>query len=267
MDSLQQSDQEISAAMKDLEEAVASVKSAALMPEKKQLEKVARAKWKSVRSLVSAFKAEVGRCENATQKVVFNRNWTQYNTKIVSIDKELRDILNPPKERTAPTSNANDAHLMGEGGEDGTGFNSTAQVYAAGTRIQDDALKSLARSERLVINAEETGRETLNVLQKQTEVLYRIDDELTNLQGNLDRAKMEVMWFARQMAGDKCFTMIFLFVVIALCLVIFWKIRQGKSTSKTTPAPVTININIPPAPTSAAHVVKFLYEMATMADQ
>jgi len=256
MDSLQQSDQEISTSMRDLEDSVGLVRGAALMPEKKQLEKVSRAKWKSVRSLVSAFKAEVGRCENATQKVVFNRNWVQYNIKIGSIDKELRDLLNPPKERKPDAGANRDTALMGEGGEDGSGFGSTAQVYAAGVRIQDDAMRSLQRSERLALNAEETGRETLNVLQKQTEVLYRIDDELTNLQGNLDRAKMEVMWFARQLAGDKCFTMVFLFVVLAVCGVVFWKIRKGRSKT-TTPAPATIII-VPPPATAAQAVFQML---------
>lgn len=252
VDNLQQSDQEINAAMSELNESVEAVVKAKDMPEKRQLEKVARQKWKAVRSLVNTFKAEVAKCENATQKTVFQRNWQQYNSRITVVDKELRDQLAPPKTNTeAARVSQNNARLMGEGGEDGSGFQNARQVFAACVRIQDDALKSLQRSEALGINSENVGRETLTVLQKQTELLYKIDDELNNLQGQLDRAKREVMWFARQLAGDRCFTMIFIMVVAALCFLIFYKIYQKRS-SKSTPAPVTVIINIPtPAPPPA----------------
>ncbi|KEG09809.1 putative QA-SNARE protein [Trypanosoma grayi] len=114
-----------------------------------------------------------------------------------------------------------EAELMGAGGADGTGFQDSKQVLQAAVNMQKDALLSLERAERLQHVAEEGGQETLTTLQRQTEQMYQVDEQLANLQGELDRAARDVKWFYRQLAGDRCFLSLFGICVVSLAVLVF----------------------------------------------
>ena len=214
--------------MLELKEQVKAVKAASLAPEKKQLEVVARQHYKKVRSAVNSFSSEVRHIDDPIQKSVFQKKQLNYQEALKQADKDLKEALHPPKTKKADVSQ--EEVLMGEGGADGSGFTNANQVLDAGQRIQADALQSIARSERLVASAEDTGNETLQQLQKQSETIREVDEQLNTLGAQLDRAKKDVSWFARQIAGDKCFTMIFILVVFAIAGVVFWKLYDGRRT-------------------------------------
>ena len=222
MNDLQVIDDEIGQAMTGLQKQAQTVIAAATLPEKKKIEATVRPTIRDVKKQLTAFRAEIRRTTDPTMKHVYEKKHKEYEDRVKETEKELRNQIYPAK-AVAPKKSYSEKHmddLMGEGGADGQGFENATQVLGAGVRINNDALESLRRSERLAAITEDTGRETLTTLQKQTEQMYKIDEELENLQGELDRASRDVKWFARQMAGDKCFLAVFAIVVFALiCLV------------------------------------------------
>ena len=237
--SLQAAEDEVAGVMDQLAAAVQNVVKAATIPEKKKLEAAAKPFVKEAKSQLNAFRAEIRKATNPTQKTVFEKKHKDYENKVKDAEKELRNQIYPQaagKGDKKSYSEQRRIEMMGAGGEDGSGFSSATQVLDAGKRINDDALESIKRSQRLVSTAEDTGNETLQTLQKQTEQLYKIDEELANLQGQLDRASRDVQWFARQMAGDKCFLTIIGFVILAFVGLVFYGAYKAKHP--TTPAPV-----------------------------
>lgn len=229
MSDLQILDDECGNIIAKLQQQYQEIVAAPTLAEKKKAEPATRPTIKELKSQLSQLRSE-GRRGNATQKTVYEKKWKDYDTKLKELEKDIRGQINPSKaiqpKKSYSEKRAED--LMGEGGVDGDGFTSAGQVLEAGKRVNMDALESLRRSERLANTAEETGRETLVTLQKQTELLYKIDEELENLQGELDRASRDVKWFARQMAGDKCFLAVFALVVGALVLLVFYAMYKKK---------------------------------------
>jgi hypothetical protein len=230
MSDLQILDDEISQALTLLQQQLQNVISAPTLPEKKKLEPEARPTIKNLKSQLNSLRSEARRAPDPTQKSVYENKHKTFDTKLKEIEKELRNQIYPAK-KVAPKKSFSEKHmddLMGEGGADGSGFQTHGQVLDAGIRVNKDALESLRRSERLAATAEDTGRETIVTLQKQTELLYRVDAELENLQGELDRAARDVKWFARQLAGDKCFLAVFAVVIFGLVGLVFYAMYKKK---------------------------------------
>lgn len=231
MSDLQILDDEISQALSLLQTQLQSVVDATTLAEKKKREPEARPTIKNIKSQLSSLRSETRKASDPTQRAVFEKKHKEFDSKLKEIEKELRNQIYPAKKAT-PKKSFSEKHmeeLMGEGGADGTGFENHTQVLDAGIRVNKDALESLRRSERLANTAEETGRETMTTLQKQTELLYRVDAELENLQGELDRAARDVKWFARQLAGDKCFLAIFAVVIFGLVLLVFYSMYKKRN--------------------------------------
>ena len=232
MSDLQILDDEISQGLGLLQQQLQAVVDAPTLADKKKKEPEARPTIKSIRSQLSSLRSETRKASDQTMRTVFEKKHKEFDGKLKEIEKELKNQIYPAK-RAAPKKSFSEKHmedLMGEGGTDGAGFENATQVLDAGSRINQDAIESLRRSERLASTAEDTGRETMTTLQKQTELLYRVDAELENLQGELDRAARDVKWFARQLAGDKCFLGVFALVICALVIVVFYamyKKRKG----------------------------------------
>ena len=119
---------------------------------------------------------------------------------------------------------------------------------------KDDINKSLIRSLRLGHTMRDQTHEMLETLSKQTEKLYQIDKELEELDGELDRAKSDVMWFFRQMAKDRCCFALMIALLLAVIGLIFWKIYSNRfpgapgAITTTTSAPTTTYEGQTPAP-------------------
>jgi hypothetical protein len=270
MSSLQQADEEIYAAMEPLKGALAAWKGATDPMEKKKLEREVKRQMKQVTTLVSGLRALVGRTRDPTEKEVFDKKRVEYTADLHVLHDELKAVASADREAKAGAAAGSwtltgwKAHekkmtgeerkmteLMGEGGVDGSGFTTSAQVLGAGQRVNNDALESLKRSERLQNSAGETGLATLQTLAKQTELIYQVDEELANLKGNIDRASRDVQWFARHMAGDKCFLCMFCMLIVALMVLVFWKIISGRSEDDEVAATSAPGETTGPATTTA----------------
>ena len=287
MSSLQEADEEIYAAMGPLKAALASWKDATEPMEKKKLEREVKRQMKGVTTLVSGLRSLVGRTRDPTEKEVFDKKRVEYTADLHALHDELKAVATADREAKSTavagswTITGWKAHekkltgeekkmgeLMGEGGADGSGFTTSTQVLGAGQRWNNDALESLKRSERLQNSAEETGLATLQTLAKQTELIYQVDEELANLKGNIDRASRDVQWFARHMAGDKCFLCMFCMLIVVLMVLVFWKIfsqritgSDDEATTTETASPTTTTA-APPSVTLAANLAQLALRRA-----
>jgi hypothetical protein len=245
---IQLSDEELANMIRSLEAAVALVRSAAGLPDRTKQERLARREHKTCRTACNGMKNEARRLEDVTQRSVFQRKQSEYEERLKAYDKELRALTAPPKKQRLTDRDKAGTAIMGEH-QDGA-FGSEMEVLQAANRAQDDNLRILGNTEAVMHTVEATGAEVAEGLQKQTEQLHQIDKEMSTLQAEINRAKGDLMWFARQMAGDKCFLMIMAMVVLALVFLTFWKIyssRRGNDNAPPPPAPPPT-----PSPTTVA---------------
>lgn len=226
---------ELDAALKQLHDHVQAVILAATIPEKKKEEMTARPVLRDARGRLAAMRAETRRTADPTTRATYEASCRDYDDKIRVLEAEMKQQIYPTRAARPKTyQEQREEELMGAGGADGTGFTTSTQVLQAATNVQQDAIKSLETAERLQNATEETGKQTLQTLQKQTEQMYHIDEELENLQGQLDRASRDVRWFYRQMAKDKCFLSIFGIFVLGLIALVFISIYTKRKKTKTT---------------------------------
>ncbi len=208
-------------------------------PQKEELGKKAALSYKKLKTTLSQFKTEVGTVRETALKNHYQKKLTEFETKVKELDKSLSEARKPKAAaKMVETKNPTET-LLGDAANGD--FTSETQVLDTGIKVQQDAMKSLARTERLTMATEEIGLESLKTLQKQTESINQINQEMDKMDSNIARAKADVIWFARQLAGDKCFMMLFLFLVLGLCGLVFWKIYERRKNeadaAKNTPAP------------------------------
>ncbi|KAK7197412.1 putative QA-SNARE protein [Novymonas esmeraldas] len=194
------------------------------LPEKKKVEMEARPLMREARQKLSALRAEARRTVDLEARQAHEGVCKDRDDTIRNYDVEMKNQIYPrrsPTARPKTYQEQREEEMMGPGGADGTGFADSKQVLNAAINVQKDALQSLQRAERLQNVTEETGKTTLAELQKQTERMYQIDEELQNLQGQLDHASRDIRWFYRQMARDKCLLSIFGICTLALLVLVF----------------------------------------------
>jgi hypothetical protein len=255
MAGMQESDGDVQNRIRMLEEAVAVIRTLAEVADRKKQEREARSIFNQCKQSLNNFRRDVNKIEDATQKSVYMRKATTYNDKLNAYDKEMKNLIRPVGKRVQSGEEKAMQGIMGDAGD----MTDSAKVMNAAVRAQDDNLAILRRIEGTVATTEEMGNEIATKLAADTEKITDINKELNTLQANLDRAKGEVEWFARQMATDKCFLFIMVFVILGICLLVFWKIYKSKHSggSPATPPPTradggsTIVVVGPPAATAA----------------
>ncbi|GET86052.1 hypothetical protein, conserved [Leishmania tarentolae] len=194
------------------------------LPEKKKVEMETRPLMREARQKLAALRAEARRTLDLDARQTHEGICKDRDQMIRNYDAEMKHQIYPRRSVSAQPKTyqeQREEEMMGRGRADGTGFTDSKQVLNAAINVQKDALQSLQRTERLQNVTEETGKTTLAELQKQTERMYQVDEELQNLQGQLDHAARDIRWFYRQLARDKCFLSLFGLCIVALLVLVF----------------------------------------------
>ncbi|CBZ23667.1 QA-SNARE protein putative [Leishmania mexicana MHOM/GT/2001/U1103] len=205
------------------------------LPEKKKVEMEARPLMREARQKLAALRAESRRTLDLDARQAHESICKDRDQTIRNFDAEMKSQIYPRRSasgRPKTYQEQREEEMMGRGRTDGTGFTDSKQVLDAAINVQKDALQSLQRTERLQNVTEETGKTTLAELQKQTERMYHIDEELQNLQGQIDHASRDLRWFYRQLARDKCFLSLFGLCIVALLVLVFVSIWTKRMRSK-----------------------------------
>ncbi|EAN99432.1 hypothetical protein C3747_15g160 [Trypanosoma cruzi] len=215
--------EDVQETLKRLSRATEAVVIADALSEKKAAEMAARPIMREARGKISILRAEVRRTQDQVTRAQYENVCRDADELVRSLDAEMKRQIYPqrPAPRAKTYTERKEEELLGVGGSDGKGFKDSEQVLQAAVNVQNDALLSLGRAERLQHMTEESGRETHQTLHRQATEIYQIDEELQNLQGGLDRVSREVKWFYRQLAGDRCFVSLFGICVVALAVLVF----------------------------------------------
>ena len=233
----QAADEAVVAPMAKLEDAVAAVRQCETVPERKLPHKEAQKAFSQAKSAVGALRNEVKRIEDPTQKSVYARKYAEAEGRLKGYAAEMKDLMRV-KKAAAPSQHQKDMEgIMGEGNATGQKFESKTQVMDAAVRATDGNTRLMERIEMNVNTVEATGNEVATVVAGQTERIREIDKEMDTLQAEIDRAKGDVMWFARQMAGDKCFLIIMVLVIAALVLLTGFSIFEKRTGTEPATAP------------------------------
>ena len=115
-------------------------------------------------------------------------------------------------------SEADRSNLLGPGAE--MAPMSDSQYVNKANELQDDSLKSLARSKAVVEDATNIGAETATSLKAQTEQLNRISKDVDSIANNLKLAEKQLRSFVRRMATDKLILCLLCCIVCAIIALI-----------------------------------------------
>lgn len=94
------------------------------------------------------------------------------------------------------------------------------QALAMADETQNKSHASVARSKKMVLEAEQVGIATLDKMYAQEEQLGRIAEEVEDIKANIARSKKLVSQIARSAAGDRCIQILCLLITIAILVMI-----------------------------------------------
>eukprot|EP01012_Entosiphon_sulcatum_P038702 TRINITY_DN5043_c0_g1_i1.p1 TRINITY_DN5043_c0_g1~~TRINITY_DN5043_c0_g1_i1.p1 ORF type:complete len:227 (+),score=68.23 TRINITY_DN5043_c0_g1_i1:63-743(+) len=191
--------------------------------ERRDLTRRIEERLKKVRKQMVSYKEECKHCKDGTKRQQHEKNFTDHEESLRLIEKKFNDT------RSGGASSSNSVPMMpSSSSSSGNPPGDTKGVFKQIDGTQDASLASLARTRAMAAEAEATAVTINTNLRTQTEKLGRIDEELQTLQGQLKRAKKDLVWFMRNAKSDKCFLSLLFLVIICFGFIIVWKIFGNK---------------------------------------
>ena len=157
----------------------------------------------------------------------------KYTRRLKKLENELRTLKADLK---ALQAEENRGELFISGGAGGPGGNGEMDPTMAGSNmlneasaLQDKTQDSLVNTKNMINASKEVGVATLEELQRQREVIGKIDQEADRMGDNLARAEALVKQFGKRMAGDKFIQCFALLNCLLFCGVVIWAILRGRA--------------------------------------
>mmetsp|Transcript_84908 Transcript_84908/g.263755 ORF Transcript_84908/g.263755 Transcript_84908/m.263755 type:complete len:239 (-) Transcript_84908:184-900(-) len=126
----------------------------------------------------------------------------------------------------------------GSSGEAGDGPMSLEQAVAVAEQTQDQSKASVARSMRMVLEAEQVGVATLGKMHEQEEQMTRISEDVEDIKANLKRSKKLLGQIARSAASDRCIQILCVLLTIAILAMVTVAITGNDNGELNVPDPV-----------------------------
>jgi chromosome segregation ATPase len=155
----------------------------------------------------------------------------QYENRLARLEEELGNLQADVRaakdgvqrsallKGSAANNNCDDSMAEFTNTEDAVRAGDDMLNKAAG--LQDKTQESLDYTKNMVAESKEVGASTLTELQRQREVIERIDFEADRINDNLNRAEQLVKQFGKRMASDKfiqCFAVINVLMLVGVIL-------------------------------------------------
>lgn len=157
----------------------------------------------------------------------------KYSKRLKKLENELRTLKADLK---ALQAEEHRGELFVSGGAGGTDGNGEMNPTMAGTNmmneasaLQDKTQDALGNTKNMIAASKEVGVATLEELQRQREVIGKIDQEADRMGDNLARAEALVKQFGKRMAGDKFIQCFALLNCVLFVSVVLWAIFKGKA--------------------------------------
>jgi len=156
----------------------------------------------------------------------------KYSKRLKKLENELRTLKADLKALQAE-EHRGELFLSGGTGGDGNGeINPTMtgdNMLNEASTLQEKTQDSLANTKSMISASKEVGVATLEELQRQREVIGKIDQEADRMGDNLARAEALVKQFGKRMAGDKFIQCFALLNCLLFAGVVIWAIFKGRA--------------------------------------
>eukprot|EP00929_Paragymnodinium_shiwhaense_P077061 TRINITY_DN39667_c0_g1_i1.p1 TRINITY_DN39667_c0_g1~~TRINITY_DN39667_c0_g1_i1.p1 ORF type:complete len:253 (-),score=91.50 TRINITY_DN39667_c0_g1_i1:78-836(-) len=97
---------------------------------------------------------------------------------------------------------------------------SVQQAAAMAESTQKSSMESVARSKKMVLEAEQIGIATLDKMYAQEEQMGRIGEDVEDVKANIQRSKKLIGHIARQAASDRCIQLFCMLVTVAIIIMV-----------------------------------------------
>ena len=195
----------------------------------------AEAKLKEADRMLTNLK-ELRRNYNFELKLVKEHDLRKdYQAVAQGLDQRRDDLvakLQPLRERVEKNKERGDEDLTflsnGKVNTDTHG-RSNDQLLSGAATIQELTKASVARSQALIDNSKEVGKETNQQLKEQRAKLTEIDAEAQSIHARLEKSRELISTFGRRIAGDRIIQIFCAINIIILLVFIFYIFATGKS--------------------------------------
>jgi len=157
----------------------------------------------------------------------------KYSKRLKKLENELRTLKADLKALQAEQQRGELFVSGGGGGPDGNGEMDPTMagknMLNEASSLQDKTQDALGNTKNMIAASKEVGVATLEELQRQREVIGKIDQEADRMGDNLARAEALVKQFGRRMAGDQfiqCFALLNCLLFVG---VVIWATVGGKA--------------------------------------
>lgn len=158
---------------------------------------------------------------------------SKYSKRLKKLENELRTLKADLKALQAEEHRGELFVSGGAGGPDGNGqmdptMAGTSMLNEA-SALQDKTQDALGNTKNMIAASKEVGVATLEELQRQREVIGKIDEEADRMGDNLARAEALVKQFGKRMAGDRFIQCFALLNCLLLVSVVVWAIVRSRA--------------------------------------
>mmetsp|Transcript_108770 Transcript_108770/g.318214 ORF Transcript_108770/g.318214 Transcript_108770/m.318214 type:complete len:234 (+) Transcript_108770:105-806(+) len=162
----------------------------------------------------------------------------EHTTRLRSVEEGLRQCRAQLEWRRLDAEGAGGGPGGGAAPAAGDGPVTLEQAAAMAERTQDESKTSVARSMRMVLEAEQVGIATLDKMHEQEEQMNRIGEEVEDIKANLKRSKKLIGQIARSAASDRCIQMLCVLITISIMIMIVLAITKNDGGQLNVPDPV-----------------------------
>ena len=194
----------------------------------------AEAKMEDIDKRITNLK-ELRRSYNFELKLVKEHDLRKdYQAVAVGLDKRRDDLMAevaPLRERVMQNKAKGDEDLTflsnGKVNMETQG-RSNDQLLSGAATIQELTKASVARSQALIDNSKEVGKETNVQLKEQRQKLQEIDAEAQSIHARLEKSRDLIATFGRRIAGDRIIQIFCAINIVILLVFIFYIIATGR---------------------------------------
>eukprot|EP00667_Euglena_gracilis_P022637 EG_transcript_25281 len=225
----------------ELEKGIVSLRTVSGTERREQIRRLDMAS-KKLRKALIGYRTQIRGLKDPIKRATYERKLKEHLQDLDNWDKDLKEFKSDAGGGAEPVPNPLDpTGVIVEEKE------TRQSVMKDALHVQDQSLASLARTAQMAAQSEDLAVKTNVQLKIQTEQLGRIDNDLDQLEGELKRARKELVWFVRNAMTDKCLVCLFGLVAIAVVFLICWKI-WGTSIKKGINTLTNSNVSPSPSP-------------------
>lgn len=181
------------------------------------------------------FKVEVRMLEGQ-EEVVYDKKSQQHNATINTLKEQLAQKRAEANAQGSATGAGPNYGGTGEGGR-GDGKDEARGAKRRIENTQAKTLESLANTEKTLDETEQVGNEAATTLQRQTDQIKSVNENLDQLEGQVSRAKKELNAFVRRMMTDKIILCMGFLLIVGIVAIVVLKLRGSSDDSVPPPTP------------------------------